>query len=75
MRWLLLLMTLVAVVLCFTRHSGGAMGWWLFVSIVGAFATALAFAQARISANARSENLSAYDLKQLREGKNPLNKH
>lgn len=74
MRWLLLLMTLLAVLLCFTRHSGGAMGWWLFVSIIGSFATALAFAQARISGNARSENLSAYDLKRLREGRNPLDR-
>ena len=72
MRWLLLLVTLLAVVLCFTRHSGGAVAWWLFVSFVGTFATALAFAQARISSNARSESLSSYDMQRLREGKNPL---
>ncbi|MBB6240690.1 MULTISPECIES: hypothetical protein [unclassified Rhodanobacter] len=72
MRWLMLMVTLLAVVLCFTRHTGGAMGWWLFISVIGAFATALAFAQARISGNARSESLSEYDLKRLREGKNPL---
>jgi hypothetical protein len=74
MRWLLLLMTLLAVVLCFTRHSGGAMGWWLLVSIVGAFATALAFAQARIAGSARAESLSTYDLQRLREGKDPLDR-
>jgi hypothetical protein len=74
MRWLMLLMTLVAMLLCFTRHSGGAMAWWLFVSLVGVFATALAFAQAKISGNARSESLSDYDLKRLREGKNPLSR-
>jgi hypothetical protein len=72
MRWLMLMVTLLAVVLCFTRHTGGAMGWWLFISVIGAFATALVFAQARISSNARSESLSEYDLKRLREGKNPL---
>ena len=72
MRWLVLLMTLIAVVPCFTRHSGGAMGWWLFVSIVGAFSTVLAFAQEKISGNARSQILSEHDLKRLREGKNPL---
>jgi len=72
MRWLMLSMTLLAVLLCFTRHSSGAMAWWLFVSIVGAFATVLAFAQARISGSARSESLSSYDLQRLREGKNPF---
>lgn len=73
MRWLFLTSTLIALALCFTRHSGGAMGWWLFVSIVGAFATALAFADSRINASSRGETLSEYDLKQLREGKPPLN--
>lgn len=48
------------------------MGWWLFVSIAGAFATALAFAKEKISGNARSQSLSEYDLKRLREGRNPL---
>lgn len=74
MRWLILLMTLVAMLLCFTRHGGSAMAWWLLVSLVGVFATAMAFAQAKICSNARSESLSEYDLKQLREGKNPLDR-
>ncbi|SFR95825.1 hypothetical protein SAMN05216570_1273 [Dyella sp. OK004] len=73
MRWLFLTGTLIALVLCFTRHGGGAMGWWLFVSIIGAFATVLAFADSRINASSRGETLSEYDLKQLREGKPPLN--
>jgi len=72
MRWLLLTVTLIALALCFTRHSGGAMGWWLWVSIIGAFATALAFADSRINAGSRSETLSEYDLKRLREGRPPL---
>ena len=71
MRWLLLVLTVLAIALCCTRHSAGAMGWWLFVSCVGALATALAFAQARIAGNARSESLSEYDLRRLREGKPP----
>jgi uncharacterized YccA/Bax inhibitor family protein len=74
MRWLLLLLTVFAVVACFTCHSSGAMACWLFVGIVGAFATVLAFAQARISGSARSETLSSYDLQRLREGKNPLDR-
>lgn len=57
MRWLLLLATLLSWVLCFTRHSPGALGFWLFVGIVGAIATVLGFAQARIEANARPETM------------------
>lgn len=72
MRWLMLLMTFVSIVLCCTRHGAGPMGFWLFFSIVAALATGLAFAQAKISGNARSETLSAYDLKRLREGKKPI---
>jgi hypothetical protein len=74
MRWLILLMTLVAMLLCFTRHSGGAMAWWLFVGLIGVFGTALAFAQAKIDGNARSQSLSEFDLKRLREGGNPLDR-
>ncbi len=33
------------------------MGFWLFVGIIGAIATALAFAQARIEARARPETM------------------
>ena len=73
MRWLLLTLTVLAIVLCFTRHSAGAMGWWLFVSLIGTLATTLAFAQARIAGSARSESLSEYDLRRLREGKPALN--
>ena len=73
MRWLLLTLTVLAIVPCFTRHGAGAMGWWLFVSLAGTLATALAFAQARIAGNSRSESLSEYDLRRLREGKPPLN--
>ena len=72
MRWLMLLMTVVAILLCCTRHGAGAMGFWLFVSIAGALATGIAFAQAKICGNARSETLSTVELKRLREGKNPL---
>jgi hypothetical protein len=72
MRWLLLLVTVLAVVLCFTRHSSGAMAWWLFIGMVSAFATVLAFAHARICGSARSQTLSSYDLQRMREGKNPL---
>ncbi|HKT30812.1 hypothetical protein [Dyella sp.] len=57
MRWLWLIATLVSWVLCVTRHSPGAMGFWLFAGITGAIVTALAFAQARIEANARPETM------------------
>ena len=57
MLWLLLLVTLLSWVLCFTRHSPGALGFWLLVGIIGAIATALGFAQARIEANARPETM------------------
>lgn len=65
MRWLLLLATLAAWALCFTRHSPGAMGFWLFVGIFGAIATVLGFVQARIEANARPETM--LDLTHLRK--------
>jgi hypothetical protein len=55
MRWLWLFATLASWVLCVTRHGPGAMALWLFAGIAGAFVTALAFAQARIEANARPE--------------------
>ena len=52
MRWLLLCATVLSWVVCVTRHSAGAFGFWLLLGIVGAIATTLGFAQARISANA-----------------------
>ncbi|GLQ91330.1 hypothetical protein [Dyella acidisoli] len=55
MRWLLLFATLLSWVLCFTRHGAGAMAFWLFAGIIGAIATVLGFAHARISANAQPE--------------------
>jgi hypothetical protein len=69
MRWLLLLLTLFALLLAFTRHTGGALAWWLLLAATGAIATGLAFAQARISANSRDESLSEYEMMRLREGK------
>jgi hypothetical protein len=69
MRWLLLILTLFALLLAVTRHTGGAMAWWLFVGMSGAIVTGLAFAQARIAANSREKNLSDYELMRLREGK------
>jgi hypothetical protein len=72
MRWFLLTATVLALVLCFTRHSGGAMALWLLLALLGALATALGFAQARIASHSRAESLSEYDLKRLREGKPPL---
>lgn len=73
MRWLMFVLTLFAFVLCFTRHSAGAWGFWLLVGLVGILATTLAFAQARIAGNSRGDSLSEYDLRRLREGKDPLN--
>ncbi len=67
MRWLLLVFTIFACVLCVTRHGAGAMGWWLLLAIIGSIATALAFAQARIGLNARDDSLSEYQLTRLRE--------
>lgn len=55
MRWLLLFATLLSWPLCFTRHSPGAMGFWLLIGIVGTIATTLAFAQARIAADAQPD--------------------
>ena len=72
MRWLLLVLTLFAFVLCFTRHSAGAWGFCLLVGFIGIIATTLAFAQARIADSSRGDSLSEYDLRQLREGKDPL---
>ena len=72
MRWWLLVSTLVSLLLAFTRHGAGAMAWWLFVGLLGIFATALAFAQARIAGQSRGDSLSEYDLNRLREGKDPL---
>ena len=69
MRWFLLVLTLLACVLCFTRHSSGAMAWWLLVSVVGTIATTLAFAQFRIAGSSRGDQLSEYELRLLREGK------
>jgi hypothetical protein len=73
MRWLLFVLTLFAFMLCFTRHSAGAWGFWMLVGLIGTFATTLAFVQARIAGNARADSLSEYDLKRLREDKDPLN--
>lgn len=67
MRWLLLVSTIAAYGLCFTRHSAGAFGWWLLFAVIGTIATALAFAQARIAVNARADSLSEYELKRLRD--------
>ena len=72
-RWLLLVSTVLAWLLCFSRHSAGAWSFWLLVGLLGIFATTLAFAQARIAGNSRSDSLSEYDLKRLRAGKPPLN--
>ncbi len=73
MRWLLFVLTALAFMLCFTRHSPGAWGLWLLLGLIGIVATTLAFAQARIAGNSRSDSLSEYDLRRLREGKEPLN--
>jgi hypothetical protein len=72
MRWLLLVLTVFAFVLCFTRHGAGAWGFWMLVGLIGIFATTLAFVQARIAGSARDDSLSEYDLRRLREGKVPL---
>jgi hypothetical protein len=55
MRWLLLFATLLSWGLCFTRQGPGAMAIWLLLGLIGAIATALAFAQARIEANAQPD--------------------
>jgi len=70
MRWLLLVFTPFAYVLSFTRHSAGAMGWWLLFAIIGTIATGLAFAHARIAIGARNDSLSEYELQRLRETHN-----
>lgn len=72
MRWLLLVLTVFAFVLCFTRHSAGAWGFWLLIGVIGVISTTLAFAQARIADSSRCDSLSEYDLQRLRDGKDPL---
>jgi len=73
MRWLLLTLTLFAIVLCFTRHGAGAMAWWLLISVIGTLATTLAFAQVKIAQNSRNDSLSEYELRRLREGRDHHN--
>jgi len=73
MRWFLLILAVFAFALCFTRHGAGAMAWWLLIGVIGTLVTTLAFAQARIAGNSRAESLSEYELRRLREGKDPLN--
>ncbi|MEO5831691.1 MAG: hypothetical protein ABIQ36_14090 [Rhodanobacter sp.] len=72
MRWLLLVSAVFAFVLCVTRHSPGAWGFWMLVALLGVFASTLAFVLARIDDNARADTLSEYDIKRLREDKVPL---
>lgn len=72
MRLLMVTITLMAGLLCFTRHGGGAFGFWLLIVIIGIFATALVVIHERIAGSARNQSLSAYELKQLRQGKDPL---
>jgi len=74
MRWLLLVITVLAFVLCFTRDGSAAFAWWLLIGLAGTIATALAFAHARIAGNARGDSLSEYELMRLREGASPLNR-
>lgn len=69
MRWLWLMATLLSWLLCFTRHGPGAMGFWLVLGLVGAIGTALAFAQARIEANAQPD--PTIDLLRSRYQKGP----
>ncbi|HEX7817568.1 hypothetical protein [Dyella sp.] len=72
MRWILLITTLFAFVVCFTRHSGGAMAFWLLLAVVGLLVTTLAFVQARINGSARDDSaLSAHDVERLKAGKPP----
>jgi hypothetical protein len=67
MRWLWLFATLLSWVLCLTRHGPGAMAFWLLLGLVGVLATALAFAQARIEANAQPEPSMELIRKQQRQ--------
>lgn len=71
MRWLLLFATLLSWVLCFTRHGAGAMAFWLFAGIIGAIATTLGFAHARISANAQPEIMLDLPKRQPQQEKPP----
>jgi hypothetical protein len=71
MRWLLLFATLLSWALCFTRHSPGAMGFWMLMGLVGAIATTLAFAQARIAANAQPDLRIELMRKSLDRDKSP----
>lgn len=74
MRWLFLVATLLAFLLSFSSHSGGTLAIWLLLGVLGMFATALAFAQARIASSSREKSLSDFDLQRLREGKPPLDR-
>ncbi|MBB6184805.1 hypothetical protein [Oleiagrimonas soli] len=66
-RWILLLLTLSSILLVILTSSPS----WMTVGIAGALfglvATVLAFAQARIGASARGEELNDFEIQQLQQ--------
>lgn len=67
MRWILLSITLAAIVVAILTPSPGWLGLALFVTLLGLLGTVFAFAHNRIGDSARAEELNAFELELLRK--------
>jgi alpha-D-ribose 1-methylphosphonate 5-triphosphate synthase subunit PhnG len=66
MRWLIVAFTVLMILIGIRTHSPGLMGFCIVAGLAGLVATALAFADARIQEQARSQTLNSYELAKLR---------
>ena len=66
MRWLLLALTVFGLLLALSAHTPGRLGLGLVLLLLGALASALAFAQTRIRGSARDEQLSDQQIAALK---------
>lgn len=66
MRWLIVAFTVLMFLVGIRAHSPGLMGFCIVAGLVGLVATALAFADARIQENSRTQVLNSYELEKLR---------
>jgi uncharacterized protein (DUF58 family) len=71
MRWLLLALTVFGLLLALTAHAPGRLGLGLALLLLGALASVLAFAQARIRGSARDEQLSDQQIAALKASLKP----
>lgn len=67
MRWILLAVTLAAIVLAVVTRSPGWFAAGVIVALAGMLLTAFAFAHSRIGSSARPEELNSFELDQLRQ--------